>query len=63
MVREKPVEVETVLSSVISVGVGQTASREVVYGSRVMVVVVDRVSGGKTKLQGGMQEIVGESSW
>lgn len=61
MVREKPVEVDAVPSSVTTVVVGQTTSSEVVYGSNDMVVAVDRVSGGKMKLHGGMQLIVGQS--
>ena len=62
MVRENPVEVDTApLSSVVTVVVGHATSSEVVYGSKEMVVVVERVSGGKMILQGGMQAIEGQS--
>lgn len=47
---------------VVTVVVTHTTSREVVYGSKVIVVGVGRVNGGKMKLHGGKQEIVGSDS-
>jgi hypothetical protein len=62
-VREYPVDIDMPpFSRVITVVVTHTTSSDVVYGSKDIVVGVDKVSGGNMKLQGGIQEIVGHSS-